>query len=109
MQKKRSMRGSLATSHAQAGDVALAHAGFLQKKAHSGIARWQRRYFVLSGHYLSYSQEDTHSEEIKGGIDVADIERVEELTGKPLEIRVLFKSGGVYEVRGVCVCARMCV
>ena len=48
--------------------------GYLMKKSSGPIRRWQRRYFVLQGHYLKYcvnEEEKNAQEEIKGVVDMS--------------------------------------
>ena len=53
--------------------------GHLQKRSTKAISgRWQRRYFTLAGHYLSYrdSEASAQAEASKASIDLKSIERV---------------------------------
>jgi hypothetical protein len=48
--------------------------GHLLKLSHGRLKRWQKRYFVLSGHYLKYySSANTSSESVKGAIDIREV------------------------------------
>jgi hypothetical protein len=51
-----------------AGDVALRE-GWLKKKSHGAFKHWQKRYFRLSGHSLTYYADET-TDEVKGACDL---------------------------------------
>jgi hypothetical protein len=50
--------------------------GFLQKLSTGAIKRWQKRYFVVAGHYLNYTEDEDHAQEhdaIKASINLYDV------------------------------------
>jgi hypothetical protein len=50
--------------------------GFLQKLSTGAIKRWQKRYFVVAGHYLNYTEDEDHAQEhdaIKASIDLHNV------------------------------------
>jgi hypothetical protein len=50
--------------------------GFLQKLSTGAIKRWQKRYFVVAGHYLNYTDDEDHAQEhdaIKASIDLFNV------------------------------------
>ena len=53
--------------------------GYLLKLSAGVVKRWQRRYFVLSGHYLKYYEDEKDKGEptkLKGAIDVKNLQGV---------------------------------
>ena len=47
-------------------------AGFLEKSASSVLSRWQRRFFVASGHYLRYYRDETE-EHLLAAVDLSSV------------------------------------
>jgi hypothetical protein len=60
--RKKDLRDSVATE-------AVLREGWLQKQSSGTFKQWQKRYFRLSGHYLSY-YADEKTDEVKGACDL---------------------------------------
>ena len=54
-----------------AGDVVL-HEGWLKKQSSGKFQQWHKRYFRLSGHYLTYFADET-TDEVKGACDLSTV------------------------------------
>jgi hypothetical protein len=60
--RKKGLRDSVATE-------AVLREGWLQKQSSGTFKQWQKRYFRLSGHYLTY-YADEKTDEVKGACDL---------------------------------------
>jgi hypothetical protein len=67
--------------------------GYLKKKSSGVIKRWQKRYFVIKGHYMSYydNPQNLTEKDIKGTIDLHGLQAVG-LTSVKGEIQLIIDS-----------------
>jgi hypothetical protein len=76
------VRGSVFTS-------SVKMEGFMKKHSTGMIKRWQRRYFAVKGHYLSYYENENMADtELKGTIDLQNLQAVG-LTSTEGELQVI--------------------
>jgi ankyrin repeat protein len=75
----------------QATKEEIVHDGYLHKKARGGRGGWQKRYFVLQGHFLQYFESSSKRNNLKGSLDMKDLTSIELVQDKSTKQTILIK------------------
>jgi ankyrin repeat protein len=69
----------------------IIHDGYLHKKATGVSSRWQKRYFVLQGHFLQYFESSSKRNNLKGSLDMKDLTSIELVQDKSTQQTILLR------------------